>query len=147
LTAFPDINVWLALLLADHTHRRTALDWRDNGEADSIAFCRITQPGVLRLLTTPAAMNGKPLTMNAAWKAHERLYQDARVVFLAEPVSLEEPLRRLASGGAASSSKNRWAGKLRANACLTAFASRSGATLVTCDRALASRSDGSLLLE
>jgi predicted nucleic acid-binding protein len=36
LTAFPDINVWLALLMADDTHRRTALDWWDNGEADSI---------------------------------------------------------------------------------------------------------------
>jgi hypothetical protein len=140
LTAFPDINVWLALLMADHIHRRAALDWWDNGEADSIAFCRITQLGVLRLLTTPAAMNGKPLTMNAAWKAHDRLYQDARVVFLAEPASLEEPLRRLASGGAAS--PNLWA-----DAYLTAFASRSGATLVTCDRALASRSDDSLLLE
>ena len=126
--------------MADHIHRRAALDWWDNGEADSIAFCRITQLGVLRLLTTPAAMNGKPLTMNAAWRAHDRLYQDARVVFLAEPASLEEPLRRLASGGAASP-------KLWADAYLTAFASRSGATLVTCDRALASRSDDSLLLE
>jgi predicted nucleic acid-binding protein len=58
--SFPDINVWLALLLADHTHRRTALDWWDRCEADSIAFCRITQLGVLRLLTTPAAMNGNP---------------------------------------------------------------------------------------
>jgi predicted nucleic acid-binding protein len=85
-------------------------------------------------------MNSRPLTMNAAWKAHDRLYKDARVVFLAEPVSLEEPLRRLASGGAASP-------KLWADAYLTAFASRSGATLVTFDRALASRSDNSLLLE
>jgi hypothetical protein len=140
LRAFPDINVRLAFLMADHTHRHTALDWWGNGEADSIAFCRITQPGVLRLLTNPAAMNGRPLTMNAAWKAHGRLYKDARVVFLAEPVSLEEPLRRLASGGAASP-------KLWADSYLTAFASRSGATLVTFDRALASRSDNSLLLE
>jgi toxin-antitoxin system PIN domain toxin len=138
--SFPDINVWLALLLADHTHRRTALDWWDTGVPDSIAFCRITQLGVLRLLTTPAAMNGKPLTMNAAWKAHDRLHQDPRVFFLAEPASLEEPLRRLASGGAASP-------KLWADSYLTAFASRSGATLVTFDRALASRSENSLLLE
>jgi predicted nucleic acid-binding protein len=120
--------------MADHTHRRAALGWWDNSEADSIAFCRITQLGVLRLLTTPAAMNGKPLTMNAAWKAYDRLYQDARVVFLAEPGSLEEPLRRLAGGGVASSPKNRRAGKLWADAYLTASASRSGATLVTCDR-------------
>ncbi len=128
--------------MADHIHRSTALDWWDNGEADSIAFCRITQLGVLRLLTTPAAMNGRPLTMNAAWKAYDRLYKDARKsVFLAEPVhSLEESSRRLASGGAASP-------KLWADAYLTAFASRSGATLVTFDRALASRSDNSLLLE
>jgi hypothetical protein len=74
---------------------------------------------------------GKPTTV---------FIKDARVVFLAEPVSLEEPLRRLASGGAASP-------KLWAEAWLTAFASRSGATRVTFDRALASRSDNSLLLE
>ena len=76
--------------------------------------------------------------MNAAWRAHDRLHQDPRVVFLSEPSSLEEPLRRLASGGAASP-------KLWADGY--AFASRSGATLVTFDRALASRSDNSLLLE
>ena len=138
--SFPDIDVWLALLLADHTHRCTALDWWDTSEANSIAFCRITQLGVLRLLTTPAAMNGKPLTMNAAWKAHDRLYRDPRVVFLSEPAALEEPLRRVASGGAASP-------KLWADGYLAAFASRSGATLITFDRALASRSDNSVLLE
>jgi predicted nucleic acid-binding protein len=85
-------------------------------------------------------MNGRPLTVNAAWKAHDRLYQDSRVVFLPEPPSLEEPLRRLASGGGASP-------KLWAAAYLAAFASRAGATLVTFDRALSSRSDESLLLE
>ena len=30
---------------------------------------------VLRLLTTHAAMDGKPLSMNDAWRAHDRLFE------------------------------------------------------------------------
>jgi toxin-antitoxin system PIN domain toxin len=138
--SFPDVNVWLALMLADHVHRRLALRWWDTDEAETIGFCRLTQLGVMRVLTTPAAMNGRPLTMNAAWKAHDRLYQDPRVVFLPEPDAIEEPLRRFARGGVASP-------KLWADGYLAAFATRRAATLVTFDRALASRSDDSLLLK
>ena len=100
--SFPDINVWLALLMADHTHRAAASRWWDLDNSESIVFCRITQLGVLRLLTTPAAMNGRPLTMNQAWKAYDRLVTDPRVGFLAEPASLEDPLRKSSAGGTAS---------------------------------------------
>jgi hypothetical protein len=29
--SFPDVNVWLALMLEDHIHRRAALRWWQNG--------------------------------------------------------------------------------------------------------------------
>ena len=138
--SFPDLNVWLALLLADHVHRATALRWWDRDESESIVFCRITQVGVLRLLTSSGAMNGKPLTMNQAWKAYDRLFADPRVGFLPEPASLEEPFRKSTAGGTPSP-------KLWADAYLSAFAFRTGAAIVTFDRALAARSSGSLLLE
>jgi len=69
--SFPDINVWLALLLEDHVHRRAAKQWWDADRSEAVGFIRLTQVGVLRLLTTPAAMNGKPLTMSAAWSAYD----------------------------------------------------------------------------
>ena len=138
--SFPDLNVWLALLMADHVHRATALRWWDRDDSDSIVFCRITQLGVLRLLTTSAAMNGKPLTMSQAWKAYDRLFADPRVGFLAEPASVEEPFRTSTTGSTPSP-------KLWADAYLCAFASRAGAAIVTFDKALAARSSGSLLLK
>jgi uncharacterized protein len=56
-TLLPDINVWLALVLPDHVHRERALTWWER-QADSIAFCRFTQLGLLRLLTTASVMKG-----------------------------------------------------------------------------------------
>jgi len=67
--SFPDVNVWLAVLLADHMHRASARKWWESDASAIIAFSRFTQIGVLRLLTTAAAMSGKPLTLSAAWHA------------------------------------------------------------------------------
>jgi predicted nucleic acid-binding protein len=61
-SSFPDVNLWLAPLREDHNHRASALSWWNNNDSGQIGFCRFTQLGVLRLLTTSAAMNGKPLT-------------------------------------------------------------------------------------
>ena len=137
--SFPDINVWLALLIEDHVHRPAALAWWRVGWSDQIAFSRLTQIGVLRLLTTPAAMNGQPLSMAEAWSAHDYLYLDDRVVFLPEPPMLERRFRNAASGDQASP-------KLWADAYIAAFAEATGAQVVTFDRALARRCDGSHLL-
>jgi predicted nucleic acid-binding protein len=78
-SSFPDVNVWLALLLENHTSRAAARNWWESDQSEVIGFSRFTQIGVLRLLTTGAAMNGKPLTMNQAWKAYDRLFEDDRV--------------------------------------------------------------------
>lgn len=69
--AFPDVNVWLAMLLADHTHRGLAINWGNATSAESIAYCRMTQISTLRVMTAAAAMNDKPLSMSGAWAAYE----------------------------------------------------------------------------
>jgi toxin-antitoxin system PIN domain toxin len=138
--SFPDINVWLALLLADHVHRAEAKQWWDSDESDIIAFVRFTQLGVLRLLTTAAAMNGKPLTMPAAWAAYDRLFVDDRVALLDEPREVEARFRQYAPHDRASP-------KLWADSWLLAFAHEAGGTIVTFDRALAARSERCLLLD
>lgn len=137
--SFPDVNVWLALLLADHVHREAAKRWWDAEESDAIGFSRLTQMSVLRLLTTSAAMNGRPLTMRRAWTVYDRLFEDDRVCFLPEPNSLDAQFRTLTSARLASP-------KVWADAYLIAFADAAGATLVSFDRALASRARNALAL-
>ena len=94
---------------------------------------------MLRLLTTSAAMNGQPLSMSESSSARDSLYLDDRVVFLAEPPMLERAFRNAAFSDQASP-------KLWADAYLTAFAEVLGAQVVTLDRALAHRCQGSRLL-
>ena len=137
--SFPDINVWLALLIEDHIHRPSAVAWWRADHSKRIAFSRLTQIGVLRLLTTSAAMNGQPLSMAEAWAAHDYLYLDHRVVFLPEPSTLEQAFRAAAAGDQTSP-------KLWADAYVAAFAEAAGAEVVTFDRALAGRCNASRLL-
>ena len=82
--SFPDVNVWLSLLLGSHIHRAAAKSWWEGDQSDVIAFVRLTQLSVLRLLTTPAAMNGKPLTMPQAWTAYDRLFADDQGIRLVD---------------------------------------------------------------
>jgi toxin-antitoxin system PIN domain toxin len=138
--SFPDVNVWLAVLLADHVHRASARKWWESDASEIIAFSRFTQVSVLRLLTTAAAMNGKPLTMSAAWRAYDRLFDDDRVVLLPEPDSIETAFRN-------SSSSRQASPKLWADAYIAAFAAGRNGAIVTFDRALANREPNSLLLQ
>ena len=134
--SFPDINVWLALLIEDHIHRPAALAWWRADRSHQVAFSRLTQIGVLRLLTTSAAMNGQPLSMAEARSAHDYLYLDDRVVFLPEPPTLEEAFRSTASNDQVSP-------RVWADAYTAAFAEAAGAQVVTFDQALARRCAGS----
>ncbi len=115
--SFPDVNVWLALLLEDHRQRNTAL----------------------RLLTTPAVMNDRPFTMAGTWSAYGRLFADDRVALVPEPADIEASFREYASGDRATP-------KLWADAYLLAFAEQAEGELVTFDRALAARGRNCLLL-
>lgn len=130
--SFPDVNVWLALLLADHIHRTAATEWWNSDASEVVAFSRFTQIGVLRILTTAAAMKGKALGMDAAWQAYDRLFEDDRVALLPEPDTLEPQFRGLSRSGMASP-------KVWADAYIAAFAAGYQGTLITFDRALASR--------
>lgn len=129
--SFPDVNVWLALATPEHSHASFARNWWEK-EAGTIAFCRLTQLGFLRVLTTAAAMDLKPLSIAAAWRVYDRFYDDDRVTFVAEPPEVEERFREKAMGRFASP-------KVWADAWLLAFAQAAGGALVTFDKALGSR--------
>jgi len=136
--SFPDLNVWIALLLENHVHRPAARTWWQASDGP-IAFTRFTQISLLRLLTTPAAMDGKPLTMEEAWRAYDRLFEDDRVALYPEPAGVEMRFREYASGQTASP-------QVWADACPLAVSRAAGGTLITFDRALAARGAYCLLL-
>jgi len=138
-SSFPDVNVWLALLLEDHVHRGAARRWWESTESDLIGFLRVTQMSVLRLLTTQAAMNGRPLRMPEAWAAYDRLFDDERVAFVDEPNGVEAAFRKYARKKQASP-------KLWADAWLLAFAECAGGSVITLDQALADRANHTVLL-
>lgn len=132
-----DINVWLALSAPEHPHNRAARHWWREHEG-LIAFVRPTQLGFLRLVTTAAAMDGKPLSIDEAWRVYDRFYVDDRVTFSPEPTDVELRFREMAVGSTASP-------KVWADAWLLAIAEAAGGVLVTFDKALAARGAHCLL--
>ena len=131
------MNVWLALATPEHVHAAAARRWWEQ-ETGAIAFCRLTQLGFLRLTTTAAVMDEKPLTMSEAWRVYDRFYDDDRVIFVREPLDVEKRFREKAAGRTVSP-------KVWADAWLLAFAQAAEGVLVTFDKALGARGASCLL--
>jgi len=141
LFLFPDINVWVALSYDRHIHHVPALRWFEAlGPTSRLFFCRLTQLGLLRLLSAPAVMGpDQAKSQREAWKAYDRWLADQRVEFLDEPAELESAFRALTRSEQASPKD--WA-----DAYLVAFAQASRLTLVTFDRAFQSKTKDVVLL-
>ena len=140
LSVFPDVNVWLALSYPAHSHHPPALRWFQTlDDATVFYFCRTTQLSLFRLLTTEAVMSRDVFTQLQCWTLFDRWIGSRKARLAAEPSGLDSILRSCTNQGA--SSPKAWA-----DAYLAAFAEAGGLTLVTFDRALASKSSGSVLL-
>jgi uncharacterized protein len=129
---FPDVNVWLALSIVDHTHTKAAWRWLDSvpGE-DRLLFSRYTQLGLLRLLTSPAVTGKHPFTLREAWRAYDQWIGDSRVEFYPEPRNADSMFRATMEPFETQASS-----KAVGDCWVLAFAAGTGATLVTFDRAL-----------
>ena len=125
-----DVNVWMALALAGHVHHATARLWFEEPQTGQIHFCRVTQMGLLRLLTNRKVMGANVLTASAAWDVYSALGKDHRVQYAAEPLQLEEFWRDATRRH--TTSPNFWT-----DAYLSAFASAAGLSVVTFDRGFA----------
>ena len=127
----PDVNIWIALALSGHSHHAVARAWFDQlSKPCSIFFCRATQQGLLRLLSTAAVMAPygiNPLTNTLAWEVGQQFLADHRVAFAQEPQGVETAWKTHATSDTASP-------KLWMDAWLAAFAMRSGFQLVTIDQ-------------
>jgi len=142
LFLFPDINVWVALTYDRHVHHITARHWFERlAPLARLFFCRLTQLGLLRLLSAPAVMGpDQAKSQQDAWKAYDRWLEDGRVEFLDEPGGLETQFRALTQSLPASPKE--WA-----DSYLAAFAHASRLTVVTFDRAFQNKAKDLLLLE
>jgi hypothetical protein len=127
MICLPDVNVWLAIAVAEHVHHLFAKRWFDAVEGASIAFCRVTQMGFLRLLTNPRVMGADALSPSHAWRLLDALYEDDRILAASEPPGLDAAWRALTRTRPAGASF--WT-----DAYLAAFASSAGQTLVTFDK-------------
>jgi toxin-antitoxin system PIN domain toxin len=138
---FPDINVWVALTYEGHVHHAVAAAWFAELQPDAtLAFCRFTQLGLLRLLTTPAVMGDEVMTQPKAWAAYDRWLHDPRVTFVDEPPEIEPRFRSLTR-------RRQPATKDWADSFLAAFATVGDLTLVTFDRGLRAKARSAMLLQ
>jgi toxin-antitoxin system PIN domain toxin len=137
---FPDINVWLALSYGGHVHHPVARKWFEQLDGDAhLCFCRFTQIGLLRLLTTEALMGADVLSQAEAWHIYDNWVGDDRISLLDEPPLIEASFRALFQ-------QKRPSPKDWADAYLAAFAAISDLRLVTFDQAFRAKSPSLLLL-
>ncbi len=139
---FPDINVWLALSYERHIHYSSARGWFERLEDNSrVCFCRFTQLGLLRLLTSGAVMGeDKVLSQIEAWSVYDQWIQDDRVLYVEESSALEARFRVLTQD-------ERPATKDWADSYLYAFAETTDLHLVTFDQAVRQKGANVLLLQ
>jgi toxin-antitoxin system PIN domain toxin len=129
----PDVNIWLAMCISGHADHARARCWFDaRADEDLLAFCRVTQHGVLRLLTNAAVMapfGDPPLTNEAAWSVFDALCADDRIDLVErEPSGIDERWRSFSTRATAST-------RLWTDAYLAAFAVAGDYTVVTVDNA------------
>jgi toxin-antitoxin system PIN domain toxin len=135
----PDVNVWLALASRRHVHATVCSEWLNSIESEEVVFCRVTQMGLLRLLTNESVMGADVLTCRKAWGAYRNILADPRIHFAVEPFSLEPEWCK-------ASSSDHAALKIWTDAYLVAFARVAGMQLVSLDRGIKFMAPDALLL-
>jgi uncharacterized protein len=93
---FPDVNVWIALTFRGHIHHAAARTWLNSVPDDAeLCFCRLTQLGFLRLLTTAAVMGNKVLSQADAWDLYDDWLEHGHAAYVEEPPAIELTFRSL----------------------------------------------------
>lgn len=124
-----DVNVWLATVVEDHPHHQAVLSWWRTvlADGDMVAFCRITQLGLVRLLCNRTVMGAKQRTVRQAWGDYQQIVAQPPIRFLHEPEALDDHLASFRDP--VRSSPGFWT-----DAYLAAFARAAAVTLVTLDQ-------------
>ena len=125
-----DVNVWLATVVEGHPHHQRAVRWWQGDvlpERRTVCFCRVTQLGLLRLLTNETVMGASRRTPEQAWSDYDRLVAQGPVDYVHEPEGVDRVLRSHTRSEHPSSS-------LWTDAYLAAFAQAGDLQLATFDR-------------
>jgi toxin-antitoxin system PIN domain toxin len=130
----------VALTYEGHVHHAIAAAWFGTLSSEAtLTFCRLTQLGLLRLLTAQAVMGDEVMTQPQAWAAYDRWLQDPRVELVYEPPDIEARFRALTR-------LRQPATKDWADSYLAAFASVGQLTLATFDEGLRRKARSAVLL-
>ena len=127
----PDINVWLALSWGSHRHSSVAWAWLSELQDGELGFCRLTQIGLLRLLTTRAVMGSDCLSMKRAWEVYDQWLRDPKVEFRRESPEVDRLFHRATVPFSQMTSP-----KALGDCYLVALSQALDATLVTLDAGL-----------
>lgn len=127
MRALCDVNALFALAVPTHQHYPVAAAWLSKRTEASIVICRMSQNGLLRLLTQKAIVGDYARTMSEAWQVYDTLMADTRFLFVSEPSGVEDLWRRLCPPSVI-------APHLWTDAYLAAFAAADGMQLVTFDK-------------
>ena len=122
-----DVNVWLALLVMQHEHHRTASKWFEGLSAGEAGLCRLVQLALIRLLGNRSIMGDSAISAAAAWDLIGTLLEDERVSMIPEPPRIDSVFPTLLKYPVPT-------GKLVSDAYLAAFAMSDSRRLVTLDR-------------
>ena len=137
---FPDLNVWMALSLRSHDHHAIAWAWyKTLHRQEELAFCRMSQLGLLRLLTTEAVAREETLTQIQAWAVYDGWVKKGGATYLEEPFGIETEFRFYAQRP--TPSPKEWG-----DSYLVAIAAAASLPLVTFDKGLSQRYARSILL-
>ncbi|GAA1246514.1 hypothetical protein GCM10009676_35880 [Prauserella halophila] len=126
-----DLNVWFASVWQEHKHYAEVSSWFDEQDGE-LRLCRVTQMGLLRLLSNQSVMGDAALSRAEAWRLLDELRSDERVVWTSEPANLEQVWRVI-------SAREDRSHKLWTDDYLAAFAQALACPLVTLDRGFVAR--------
>ncbi len=129
----PDLNVWLALVVAEHPHHAAARRyWAEQRVSPALGprvwFCRSTMLGLVRLLTQPKLMGEGVLGLTEAHAIYQQLRQTEGVGFAGDAESADALLTRWVADGQAPMPPRLWT-----DAWLAASAEAAGLRLVSFD--------------
>ena len=130
MAALVDVNFLVAIMHGRHVHSAAAVRWLAGlDDRGAIAICRVSQMGVLRILTNPSAMKGEVMSASEFWVGWDRLVDDERFALVGEPAGLQNAWRTLTTAVPK--------GKSAETDCyLAAFAIADGHGLVSFDKGL-----------
>ena len=135
----PAGNVWRAWASRRHIQAAVCARWLESIDSGEVLFCRVTQMGLLRLLTHESVMGTDVLSPRNAWRVYQEMLGDERIQFAPEPFSLEQEWRKITE-------QDKPSPKIWTDAYLVAFARAAGVRMVTLDRAVLSLAGETLLL-